>query len=128
MQKNIKKRFTILITQAKQTVNKTFELDKTARLINGLVLTSDKDDLLYYRGEQKIEINGEEYFPEDYESKLLMSGINVAPNSRYYNLGGIPPGNGAVKIVYQDVEDGRSVFTPYRVSLYIDYTVDKSVN
>jgi hypothetical protein len=128
MQKNVKKRFTIFITQAKQTVNKTFELDKTALLINGLVLTSDKDDLLYYRGEQKIEINGEEYFPEDYESKLLMSGINVSPNSRYYNLGGVLPGNGTIKLLYQDVEDGRSVFTPYRVSLYIDYTVDKTAN
>ncbi|MGZ4065027.1 MAG: hypothetical protein ACXVP0_18765, partial [Bacteroidia bacterium] len=85
-----------------------------------LLLTSDKDDLLYYRGSQKIEINKEEYFPDGYESKLLMSGINVSPKQRYYDLGGVNPGNGSVKITYLDTEDGRTSFTSYRVSLYLD--------
>jgi hypothetical protein len=125
MLKSIKKRFDIQIITAEQAISKSFELDKTIIAINGLLLTSDKDELLYYRGSQKIEINGEEYFPENYESKLLMSGINVAPKQRYYELGGISPGNGTIKLSYQDREDGRTDFAAYRVSIYIDCSIEK---
>ena len=120
MLKATKKRFDIKITTANSTVSNTFELDKNIMKVNGLLVTSDKDDLLYYRGTQKIEINKEEYFPDNYESKLLMSGINVAPKQRYYDLGGVAPGNGLVKITYVDLDDGRTAFAPYRVSLYLD--------
>lgn len=108
------------MTDAGKLVTQTFELDKTIKSVRGLLLTSDKDDLLYYRGCQKIEINKEEYFPDNYESKLLMSGISVPPKQRYYDLGSINPGNGSVKVTYQDTEDGRTIFTAYRVSLYLD--------
>ena len=120
MLKPVKKRFDVQITEAKSTVTKAFELDKNIKAVKGVLVTSDKDDLLYYRGTQKIEINKEEYFPENYESKLLMSGINVSPKARYYDLGNVNPGNGIVKLIYTDSEDGRTVFTPYRVSLYMD--------
>ncbi|MGZ4064214.1 MAG: hypothetical protein ACXVP0_14665 [Bacteroidia bacterium] len=120
MLKPIKKRFDIQVSEAGKTITQTFELDKTIKSVSGLLLTSDKDDLLYYRGSQKIEINKEEYFPDGYESKLLMSGINVSPKQRYYDLGGVNPGNGSVKITYLDTEDGRTAFTSYRVSLYLD--------
>jgi hypothetical protein len=115
-----KKRFDIKILVANSSVSDTFELDKNIVKVHGILVTSDKDDLLYYRGEQKIEINKKEIFPENYESKLLMSGINVEPKSRYYPLGGVAPGNFLVKISYKDLDDGRTVFTPYRVSLYLD--------
>ena len=84
------------------------------------MVTSDKDDMLYYRGAQKIEINKEEYFPDNYESKLLMSGINVPPKQRYYDLGNVNPGNGIIKVTYVDTQDDRTEFSPYRVSLYVD--------
>ena len=120
MLKATKKRFDIKILVANSSVSDTFELDKNIVKVHGILVTSDKDDLLYYRGTQKIEINKEEFFPENYESKLLMSGINVAPKQRYYDLGGVAPGNGLVKITYKDLDDGRTVFAPYRVSLYLD--------
>lgn len=120
MLKPVKKRFDIQVSAASENITKTFELDKNIKAVKGILVTSDKDDLLYYRGSQKIEINKEEYFPDNYESKLLMSGINVSPKQRYYDLGNVNPGNGTVKMVYQDTEDGRTVFSPYRVSLYID--------
>ncbi len=126
MLKPIKKRFDIRITANNQSLTKTFELDKNIVAVNGLLLTSDKDDLLYYRGSQKIEINGEEYFPDQYESKLLMSGINVSPKQRYYDLGGVSPGNGSVKISYQDTETSGIIFTPYRVSLYVDCSIESN--
>lgn len=127
MLKPVKKRFDIQVTAANQIISKTFELDKNIKSVKGVLVTSDKDDLLYYRGSQKIEINKEEYFPENYESKLLMSGINVSPKQRYYDLGNVNPGNGSVKLVYQDTDDGRTAFSAYRVSLYVDCEMEDAV-
>lgn len=127
MLKPVKKRFDIQVSAANQTFTQTFELDKNIRSVKGILFTSDKDDLLYFRGTQRVEINNEEFFPDNYESKLLMSGINVPPASRYYPLGGVNPGNGLIKVSFQDKDDGRTVFTPYRVSLYVDCEMEDNV-
>jgi len=127
MLKPVKKRFDLQVSAANQSFVKEFELDKIIKNVKGILVTSDKDDLLYYRGSQRIEINKEEYFPDQYESKLLMSGINVAPNQRYYNLGNVNPGNGNIKLTFQDTDDGRTVFTSYRVSLYVDCEFDDTL-
>ncbi|MFO0433746.1 MAG: hypothetical protein ACK5ZT_00765, partial [Sphingobacteriaceae bacterium] len=124
MLKVIKKRYDIQVIEANKGVNKSFELDKNIKKINGVLVTSDKDDLLYYRGTQKIEINNQEFFPENYESKLLMSGINVSPNQRYYIINTENIGNGIVKLSYTDADDGRTAFVPYRVSLYVDCVME----
>lgn len=124
MIKPVKKRFDLNVTEAGRTFSQTFELDKTIVSVRGLLVTSDMDDLLYYRGSQRIEINKDELFPEKYESKLLMSGINVAPRSRYYELGGVNPGNGLVKIEYTDSESPKAAFRQYRVSLYLECEMD----
>src|SRR4051812_39604828 len=127
MLKPVKKRYDIQVTAAGQNISKSFDLDKNIKSVKGLLLTSDKDDLLYYRGSQRIEINKEEYFPDNYESKLLMCGINVSPKSRYYDLGGVNPGNGSIKLTYQDTDDGRTVFAAYRVSLYVDCEMEDNL-
>lgn len=119
MKNIIKKRFDISVTEANKTVSKTFELDKTIAFVKGVLFTSDKDDLLYYRGSQKVEINKYEVFPEGYETKLLMTGINVSPNQRYYEVGDLPVGNGSVKVDFKDTSDSRTGFEPYRVSIYL---------
>ncbi len=123
MNKRIKKRYDVDIPTASALHSKTFELDKTVEKIHGILFASDRDDLMYYRGSAKVEINSEEIFPEGYESKLLMSGLNVSPNDRYYNLGGIPPGNFKVKVEYKDTADTRLAFVPHRVSIYLDVEV-----
>lgn len=123
MPKRIKKRYDIDVTTAGAIHTKTFELDKTVTAIHGLLFSSDRDDLTYYRGSAKIEINSDEIFPEGYETKLLMSGLNVSPNERYYNLGGVLPGNFKVKVEYKDTPDARLQFTAYRVSIYLDVEI-----
>lgn len=120
MNKTVKKRFDILVATEGAKVSDTFELDKDITTVKGLLLSSDRDDLLYFRGSQKIIINAEEIFPEHYESKLLMSGINVAPHQRFYDLGEVGTGNRNVKIEFQDNTSGQASFEPYRVSLYLD--------
>lgn len=120
MLKSVKKRFKIQVTASNQSINKTFELDKSIKTIKGLALSSNRMDLLYQRGEQKIEINSEEYFPEDYESKMLLSGLNVSVNDKYYRLGEVNAGNGNIKILFKDSDDGLTVFSPYTVNFYFD--------
>jgi hypothetical protein len=117
--KILRPQFDFEVTQANYSYSETFELDKNIDWVLGIQFTSNKDDLLYLRGSQKIEINKEEFFPEKYASKLLMSGINVAPNLRYYDIGKVNSGNKSIKIEYKDKDDGRSVFSPYTVSVYL---------
>jgi hypothetical protein len=123
MSKRIKKRYDIEVTGANAIHSKTFELDKTVEKVHGILFASDRDDLMYYRGSNKVEINSDEIFPEGYETKLLMSGLNVSPNDRFYNLGGVPPGNFKVKVEYKDIADARLQFVPYRVSIYLDVEI-----
>jgi hypothetical protein len=123
MPKRVKKRYDIDVAAANAIHSKTFELDKTVEKVHGILFASDRDDLMYYRGSGKVEINSDEIFPEGYETKLLMSGLNVSPNDRFYNLGGVPPGNFKVKVEFKDTADARLQFVPYRVSIYLDVEI-----
>jgi hypothetical protein len=114
----IKERFDVDITTANQSFRAEFELDKNAQFLYGIALTSDRDDLLFYRGSQKIQLNDVELFPEGFESKLLISGLNVPPNERIVLLGNIPTGNGKIDFLYKDTPHPSVSFTPHRVTLY----------
>lgn len=110
------KTFSFLVDTAAQSYNKKFELDKNIKLVRAIMLSSNKPNQMFFRGSQKIEINGEELYPEDYESRLLMSGISVPPNERYVDLGdAVLAGNGEVKIVYKDTNNTLAGFDPYQV-------------
>ncbi|MBL4862836.1 MAG: hypothetical protein JKY09_07465 [Crocinitomicaceae bacterium] len=122
----IKERFDIKVTEANGVFKGEFELDKNANYVTGIILTSDKDDLLFYRGSQKIQINDRELFPEDFESRLLMAGLNVAPDNRAITIGDIESGNGRVEMWFKDTDHGAAKFAPYRVSIYIFSLVDLS--
>ena len=60
MKNIVKKRFDINITEPNKIFSKTFELDKTIAVVKGILFTANKDDLLFYRGSQKLEINKQE--------------------------------------------------------------------
>jgi len=123
MSKRIKKRYDVDVPTANAIHTKTFELDKNVTKVHGILFASDRDDLMYYRGSAKVELNSDEIFPEGYETKLLMTGLNVSPNDRFYNLGGIPPGNFKLKIEYKETADARLQFAAYRVSVYLDVEI-----
>jgi hypothetical protein len=125
MHKRVKKRFDISVTEANTVHSKTFELDKNITAIHGILFTSDRDDLLYYRGTNKVEINRQEIFPEGYETKLLMTGLNVSPNDRYYLLPALPPGNGKLKVDYKDNNEERLGFSVYRITIYLDCEINE---
>jgi len=116
----VKKPFFVKVGAPDTTYSVTFELDKSIAFIRGIMLSSNRDDLMYYRGSQKIEINRLEVCPEDYDSKHFMSSINCSPNVRYYDTGRLPAGNGLIKIEYKDTSDTRAPFEVYRVTLNVD--------
>ena len=120
----LEKRFAdISITAEGQTVKEKFELDKTVKKIKGIKLTSDREDLLFYRGTQRIVINGKERFEDNYESKNLQSSLNVDVNVRYKNMHDLEPGNGIIEVDYTDNPHPLAAFTNYRVSLYVEYEI-----
>ena len=100
-----------------------FELDKTVKLIKGIKLTSDREDLLFYRGTQRITINGKERYEENYESKNFQSSLNVDVNKRYKDMHDLEPGNGIIELDYTDNEHPLAGFDTYRVSLYVEYAI-----
>jgi hypothetical protein len=122
----IKERFDILITTANEAFKGEFELDKNANFLLGIAITSDRDDLLFYRGSQRMQLNDMELFPEGFESKLLLSGLNVAPDNRMISLGDIATGNGKLDILYKDTNHANAPFVAYRVSIYTFSVVELS--
>ena len=114
------KTFSFLVDNPSQSYNKKYDLDKNVRVVLGLLISTDNPKLLYLRGSQRIEISGEEIYAEDYESKLLTSGSEVAPNDKYYILDNEAlSGNGEVKMLYKDTENALAPFVPYKVSLVL---------
>jgi hypothetical protein len=118
--KIIKEYVDIQVTAANSSYKGEFEVDKHAAHIIGIAVSSNFDDLLYYRGSQRISINDMEIYPENYESKMLLQGLNVSVNERIIKLGeDILPGNRKVDIEYKDADHPATSFQPYRVRLYI---------
>lgn len=118
--KVIKQLFVLDVTSEEGTFKGSFEVDKNAEKILGIALSSSRDDIVYYRGTQLIKINDEEFFPEGYETKHLMCGINVPPNQRFYKFDEpVLPGNRKVDIVYTDNASEAADFGAYKIYLYV---------
>ena len=62
--------YTFLVDADGQPVSKKFDLDKNVKVVHGIMMSSDRPNLLFYRGSQRIELSGEELYPEDFESKI----------------------------------------------------------
>lgn len=123
--KIIKEWVDVQVTSPNELFKQKFEVDKHARAIIGIAITSNLDEMLYYRGSQRIVINEKEIYPEGYESKMLMQGINVSVNDRIIGLGEeIEPGNRVVEIAYKDQDHPAVVFAPYKVRLYVYSRLD----
>lgn len=100
------------------TVKAQLELEKNAKYLIGIAITSDRDELAYHRGSQKILINDRELFPEGYETRLLMSGLNVSPDDRMASIGSIPTGNGKLDVWLTDSFHDYYPFAAYRIRVY----------
>jgi len=96
------------------------ELPKHTKFVKGLQLISNVPDKLYYRGSQRIEIGGEELFPDGFDSKILMSSVSVAPRERFFELGDVLPGDLLIKVRFEDKDHTAAPFGDgYQVRLVI---------
>lgn len=113
--------FPFKVETANNTFNVSpFELPKHTTFIKGVQLISDHPDRLYHRGRQRIEIGGEEVFPEGFDSKLLMASVSVAPRERFFDLGDVLPGDLSIKIRFEDRDHNAAPFEEgYGVSLVV---------
>lgn len=126
-QQIIKERFDILVTSENTTFKAEFELDKNAKFLLGISVTSDYEELLYNRGSHRMQLSDKELFPENFEAKLLMAGLNVAPDQRMVTLGELPTGNATLDVIYKDTASALTGFVPYRVTIYT-YSVSNLEN
>jgi hypothetical protein len=116
----VDKVYSFLVETAGQPSNKKFDLDKNVKLVRGILLSSNIPSLLFYRGSLRLEVSGDEIFPEDFEARVLMSGLAVPPNQKYYTLGnGVIAGNGEIKIQFKDVDNPNAAFTGYKVVIML---------
>ena len=116
----VKKRFSFQVTTPNQAYPMKFDLDRSIKIVRGLLMSADQPNMMFYRGSQRIELNGLELFPDGYESKLLMSGISIPPDQKYVDLGDVLAGNGELKLGYADLDNPMQYFSPYIVSIYLN--------
>jgi hypothetical protein len=121
------KRFDLdTISTPNLTVREEIELDKHAVRLKGILLTADREDLLYHRGTLSLSVGGEEVFSEDYHARLLMSGLGVAPEDRFLPLD-LRLGNGVVKVGFKDADHPTIAHQPYNVSVYLKLRYDDEI-
>lgn len=120
MGKFFSKDFDLLITAAGQTFKKTFELDKSVKAITHYTILSNREDLTYYRGSFRLEINKDEIAPEGYSVKKVMCWPSVSADARLKSIGRRETGNGLITFEYTDTNDGLTVFQPYKVTLSVE--------
>lgn len=120
MRKPYSQTFNLQVTDNGKTVKKTFEVDKSVVVINAVALTSNREEVMYYRGSVRLEINKDEIYSEGTPAKEIYSLPSVDANKRPLGIGTIPTGNGLITLEYTDNEDGRTPFVAYTVSLTID--------
>lgn len=116
--------FSLQVSDANQTLNLVFPMNKNIRVVTGILITADIEEVIYYRGKQRIEIGGKEIFPAKYETKLLMTSLNISPNDKFFDLVGVKPGDGNLKIAYTDVANPRFNLIACTVSVYIKSEIE----
>ena len=127
MPKTIRKRYDFEpFTTAGQARRLEIDLDKGTIALTGILLTADRDDMLYVRGTMQASLSGEELIPEDHHARLLMSGLGVPPAQRFLPMDAAP-GNGKLKAVLSDTGGTASTFSPYTVSLYIETKIHDGI-
>ena len=71
-----------------------------------------------------VILSGEEVIPDGHHTKLLMSGLGVAPDERFLSLD-LLPGNGVLKVAYVDNNHAAQPFTAHAVHIYLLIEIDE---
>jgi hypothetical protein len=120
----LRKRFDLDITTPLLTVREEFELDKHSKRVVGILVTSDRDEMIFHRGTIGVILSGEEVIPDGHHTKLLLSGLGVAPDERFLSLD-LLPGNGVLKVAYTDNIHLAQAFVAHSVHVYLLIEIDE---
>jgi hypothetical protein len=90
------------------------------KTITHYTILSNREDLAYYRGTFRLEINKDEIVPEGYSTKKIMCWASVGADDRLKSIGRRSAGNGLVTFEYTDNNDGMTAFQPYTVTISVE--------
>jgi hypothetical protein len=117
------RQFILPITDAGKLHKQSFQLEKNAKAIKGISVSSDFPDYLYYRGSLGLFVNQQEVFQEGYDAKKLVFSTATGMNDRLAKVD-VPVGDGQVEVKFQDSEHPRTDFSTlpagYRFILFLD--------
>jgi len=92
------------------------KLDNHAKVV-AVCLTSNQLAKVYYRGAVSLEVGGKEVFPKEFEAKMLLFELAVAPEERWITID--RDINGKVEIAYKDTDSPEAPFEqPYTLTMY----------
>jgi hypothetical protein len=112
------KKIQLKITEpGKYIQHPAFVLEKNVEAVLAITMTSDDEEKVF-KLEQRLEINGNEILPQEFEARVLYAYASVAVNDRYFDLNNEPAGNGTVKLTCFDRSPALG-FVPYQVTYYL---------
>jgi len=103
----------IEIPESEEKVRFSADTDRLYEQVTGIMISMPESDI---RASLELSINNTELFPEDYETKLLMTTENVAPDDRFYSV--ICEAKGS-RIEGKLQDAGKSRSYPYTALLYL---------
>jgi hypothetical protein len=106
----------IAIPESGSIVKFSSDTDKMYKTITGLFVSLPEDNavpgcLL------ELKVADKEIFPEEFEVKMITTGLNVSPNKRFYNK--ISEDAAGNRIDGRFVDAGKSSSYPYVAKLYV---------
>lgn len=114
--------FELEVATAGQTVEETFTLTSIFKTVEDMLLTSNRKDLLAFRGKFGMTIGDNQLFTKNYRAELVMPGFHVAPNNKWRKLlsiSDLEDTGDTIDFTYTDDANGSGVFAPYTVYLFV---------
>lgn len=109
------KKLNTTIDAANKTIKTDLTLEKDIVKVTGIALSTNNEDGIQTLT-NRLEINGVEIFPQEFESKMIYCYATVEGDKRFFNLDQ-PSGNGVVKIACIDTKANN--FTAYNINFYL---------
>ena len=114
--------FELDVTAAGATVEETFTLPSIFKSVDDMLLTSNRKDLLAFRGKFRMSIGDQEIFTKNYRAELVMPGFHVSPDQKWRKLlqiADLEKSGNQIEFSYTDDTNGTGTFAPHKVYLYV---------
>ncbi len=106
----------IPVSAANETVKFSADTDKMYRQITGLYISLPEDKAVP-GSTIEVKVADMEIFPEDFEIKMVTTGMNISPNDRFYDK--IKEEAGGNRIDGKFSDSGKADTYPYVAKIYL---------